>query len=90
MNYYSYNGRLCFYRTDNIKIKVEIPTSLDNNSTKYPILNYFNQKIIYQVSVKKFEVYSEKDVEENKKQLNKKRIKKNQLMQIFMKINIIN
>ena len=67
MNYYSYNGSLCFIKENDVKIKVEIPTNLDNNFQKYPILNFFHQKGIFKVSIEKFLVYTKEEVEKQKK-----------------------
>jgi hypothetical protein len=67
MNYYSYNGSLCFIKENDVKIKVEIPTNLDNNFQKYPILNFFHQKGIFKVSIEKFLVYTKEGVEKQKK-----------------------
>ena len=69
MNYFSFNGNICYIRNDEIDIKVEIPSSLIDNFIKFPILNYFNKKGIYKVSIEKYNIYSKKDVLKYKKHL---------------------
>ncbi len=62
MNYFSFNGNICYIRNNEIDIKVEIPSSLIDNFIKFPILNYFNKKGIYKISIGKFNIYSKKEV----------------------------
>ena len=62
MNYFSFNGNICYIRNDEIDIKVEIPSSLIDNFIKFPILNYFNKKGIYKVSIEKYNIYNKEEV----------------------------
>ena len=72
MNYFSFNGNICYIRNDEIDIKVEIPSSLIDNFIKFPILNYFNKKGIYKVSIEKYNIYSKEEVENADKKMKEK------------------
>ena len=62
MNYYSFNENILFIKDNEIEINVELPANFDGNLDKFPILYFFNEKIIYKISIEEFKIYSINDI----------------------------
>ena len=73
MNYYSVNENIFFFKEDEITIKIEVPSNFNIDFFKFPMLNYFNTKIICKISIEDFRIISkaskEKEQIKIKKQL---------------------